>query len=137
MQGGQAQAERKPVAAFVLSLLAGLWMLMSGLMGYAWGPSMMGGWMRGAHMRGGWIWYHGMMRDVAPMLWWPWFGLIAGLVILIGAVMLCRKPGQSRGWGIVIVVLAALNVFLGMGGFLASVLGLIGGTLAIAWRPES
>ena len=45
MQEGQSQVERKPVAAFVLSLLAGLWMLVPGAMMYYWGLPMKGGWM--------------------------------------------------------------------------------------------
>lgn len=135
MHEGHAQAERKPVAAFVLALLAGFWMLMAGVMGYAWGPSMMGGWRHGERMRGSWMWHHGMMRDMAPMLGWPWWGVIVGSVILLGAVMLYTKPEHCRGWGMAIVILSALNLFIGMGGFLASVLGIIGGALALAWRP--
>jgi len=133
----QGQAEQKPVVAFVLSLLAGLWMLVPGAMMYYWGLSMMGGWMRGGRMRGGWMWHHGMMRDIAPAFWWPWFSIIAGVMVLIGAISLYRKPGQRRGWGIAILVLSALNVFLGLGGFLASVLGIIGGALALSWQPSS
>jgi hypothetical protein len=77
-----------------------------------------------------------MMHGVTSTFWWPWFGVIAGVVVLIGVVMLYSKPGQSRSWGLIIVILAALNMFLDMGGFLASVLGIIGGALALAWRPE-
>lgn len=136
MQEKPSRAERKPVAAFILSLLAGLWMLVPGVLGYAWWFPITGGWMHGEHMRGGWMWRHGVMRDIAPMFWWPWFGLVAGLIVLVGAVMLYSKPSQSQGWGIVILVLSAFNVFLGLGGFLASMLGIIGGALAIVWRPE-
>lgn len=81
------------------------------------------------------MWHHGMMRDMAPLFWWPWFGIVAGLIVLLGAAMLYSKPRQRHGWGMVILVLSALNLFLGMGGFLASVLGIIGGALALAWQP--
>lgn len=136
MQEEPSHTERKPVAAFVLSLLAGLWMLVPGILGYAWRSPGGGRWMHGEHMRGGWMWQHGMMRDVAPMLWWPWFGMVAGFIVLLGAVIFYNKPAQSQGWGIVIVVISVLNIFLGMGGLLASVLGMIGGALAVAWRLE-
>ena len=112
------------MVAFVLSLLAGLWILAVGSMmsGSHWGPGMMGGWM----------WGHGMMRGFLP--WWPWFGIIAGIIVLVGAAMLYARPEQCRGWGIAILVAAALNLFIGMGGVLASLLGISGGALALAWR---
>ena len=135
MQEEPSRTASKPVAAFVLSLLAGLWMLIPGVLRYAWGPFLMDGGMWGHRMRGGWMWRHGMMRDVAPMFWWPWFGVIVGVVVLIGAAMLYNKPEHCRGWGMAILILCALNLFIGMGGFLASVLGIIGGAMALAWRP--
>lgn len=137
MQEEPSQAAPKPVAAFVLSLLAGLWALIPGVLRYAWGPSPMGGGMGSHWTRGGWMWRHGMMRDMAPLFWWPWFGVIAGIVVLIGAVMLYNKPEHCRGWGMAILILSALNLFIGMGGLLASVLGIIGGAMALAWRPET
>jgi len=125
MQEGQPQEEQKPIAAFVLSLLAGLWVLAArGMMsGSSWGPGARGGMMG----TGGWMWSHGIVSS----LWWPWFGIIAGIVVLIGAVMLYVKPEQRQGWGIVILTASALNFFLGMGGLLAGVLGVIGGALAL------
>jgi hypothetical protein len=109
------------MAAFVLSLLAGLWMLATGTMmsGYNWGEM------------GSWMWGHGMMRGWAPTLWWPWFGIVAGIVVIVGATMLYAKPEQRQGWGIVIVIASALSFFVGMGGLLAGVLGVIGGALAL------
>jgi hypothetical protein len=92
----------KPTAAFVLSLLAGLWMLATGTM-----MSGVGEWVMG-----GWMWGHGMMRGLAPTLWWPWFGLIAGIVVLIGAAMLYAKPEQRQTWGIVIIMAGVSVEFL-------------------------
>jgi hypothetical protein len=50
--------------------------------------------------------------------------------------MAWRRRFGGRGLGLVIVILSALNMFLGVGGFLASVLGIISGAPALAWRPE-
>jgi hypothetical protein len=122
MQEGQQPTAEKPVAAFVLSLLAGLWMLATGTM-----MSGIGEW--GMY---GWMWGHGMMRGLAPTLWWPWFGLIAGIVVLIGAAMLYAKPEQRQTLGIVIIIASALNFFVGMGGLVAGALGVIGGALALS-----
>ncbi len=115
----------KPIAAFVLSLLAGLGMLTVGV-----GAMMSGG---GDWGMGGWMWGHGMMRGFAPTFWWLWFWIIAGIVVLVGAAMLYAKPEQRQTWGIVILIASALNFFLSMG--LAGGLGVIGGVLALRQTP--
>jgi len=129
MSEGQVQRNAQPTAAFVLSLLAGLWMLAAGSMmgGFGWG-GMMGGWQG----MGGWMWGRGGIRSFG--VWWPWFGIFAGIVVLVGAVMLYVKPEQRRSWGVVIVVASALNFLLGMMGFLAGTLGVIGGVLAMSTK---
>ena len=120
----KAPAER-PTTAFVLSLLAGLWMLASGAM-----MSSAGDWGMT-----GWMWGHGMMRGFAPRLWWPWFGTVVGIIVLVGAAMLYAKPEQRQTWGIIILVVSALNFFFGMGGLFAGTLGVIGGALALSKSP--
>jgi len=128
----------RPTAAFVLSLLAGLWMLAMGGWMMSWSPAGGNGtwgWGGMGGMMGsgaGWMWGHGILG-----VWWPWFGLIAGIVVLVGAAMLYAKPETASAWGVVIVVVSALNLFLGMGGFLASVLGILGGALAMSGKPQS
>jgi hypothetical protein len=124
--------ERQPTAAFVLTLLAGLWMLGTGGMMFGMGPGFVDG-------GGSWMWGHGMMRGMMGMAgfgaWSPWFGALAGVILLIGAVFLYTRPAQSRTWGLVVLIVAALNVLLGMGGLVASTLGVVGGALALAWKP--
>jgi hypothetical protein len=48
--------------------------------------------------------------------WWPRFSMFAGIVVLVGAVMLYVKPEQPRSWGVVVLVASALNFFVRMGG---------------------
>lgn len=131
MEEKELWASERPIAAFVLALLAGLWMVAVGSM------SMMArsgfiGWGAGGM---GWMWGHGMMGGFGGFAsgssWWPWLGIIAGIIVLIGAAMIYAKPAQSQGWGIAILTASALNLFLGMGGLLASLLGIVGGALAI------
>jgi hypothetical protein len=128
MSGAQIQRTEQPTVAFVLSLLAGLWMLAAGGMmsGFGWGE-MVGGW----HRMGGWMWDREMRSFGA---WWSWFEVFAGIAVLVGAVMLYVKPGQRRSWGVVILIASALNIFLGMMGLLAGTLGVIGGVLALETR---
>lgn len=123
--------EKRPTAAFVLTLLAGLWMLGTGGMSYGMmGPGIMSG-------SGSWMWGHGMMHGyMTPVgfgMYSPWLGGVGGIVLLIGAVVLYTKPEQSRTWGIVILVVSALSALVGMGGLLAGALGIIGGVLAMSW----
>ena len=121
------QKTEQPTAAFVLSLLAGLWMLGAGGMmgGFGWG-GMMGGW----HGMGGWMGGRGNVGGFP--FWSPWFGAAAGIIVLIGAVMLYVRSEQRRSWGVVILVASALNIFLGMMGLLAGTMGVIGGVLAMS-----
>ncbi len=129
MSEAQIQRTEQPTAAFVLSLLAGLWMLGAGGMmgGFGWGGMMGGGW----HRMDGWM---SGLRMRSFGVWWPWLGVFAGIVVLVGAVMLYIKPEQRRSWGVVILVASALNIFLGMMGLLAGTLGVIGGVLALGTR---
>lgn len=126
MSEDQVQTTEKLTAAFVLSLLAGLWMLSAGSMmsGFGW-DGMIGHW-QGMH---GWMWGRGMHTFGMS---WPWLGVAAGIVVLVGAVMLYVKPEQRQSWGLAILVASALNVFVGIGGVLAGALGVIGGVLALS-----
>jgi hypothetical protein len=130
MSDTQIQTTEQPTVAFVLSLLAGLWMLAAGSMmgGFGWG-GMMGGW-HGDMMRD-WMWGRGM--GTFGVLW-PWSRVFVGIVVLIGAVMLYVKPRQRRGWGVLVLVASALNFIVGMGGLLAGALGVIGGMLSLSTK---
>jgi hypothetical protein len=139
MAGEPIQPHGQNLPAFILSLIAGLWMLGTGGMMGGFG---MGGMMRGPagsgysqyHMYGwrgmnGWMWGRGMH---AFGLWWPSFGVAAGILVIAGAIILYTNPRQQRGWGVVILTVSALDFFLGMGGLVAGALGVIGGILAIS-----
>ncbi len=148
MNENQKPMSGKPVAAFAVSLIAGLWMLVMGGMagwgymgGPGWGGQMMGGdhMMDSGHYGGGfgWMWQqHEMMYGYGGGALWSWIGLAAGVVVLIGAVMLYSRPASARAWGIAILVVSAVGMLAGAGGLLAGILGIIGGILAGTWKPE-
>lgn len=121
-----AESSERPTAAFMLVLIAGIWILAMGVSWWGWGPhnGPGGGWMGG---RGG------MTIDGS---WTPWIGVAAGIVLLIGAIGLYARPETAPTWGLVVIVAAAVNLFIGLGGFLASVLGIVGGALAAVWRSS-
>ena len=151
MNENQKPMSGKPVTAFAVSLIAGLWMLvMGGMVGWSYmgGPGWGGHMMNGDHMihdgghgtsgSSGWMWQqHEMMYGYGGGALWSWIGLAAGVVVLIGAVMLYSRPASARAWGVAILVVSALGLLAGAGGLLAGILGIIGGILAIAWRPEA
>jgi len=123
----QSQPTERPTTAFVLSLLAGLWMLaVEGMMGGFGGGGMMGGW-QAMH---GWVWSRDDVRGFP--LWSPWFGVTSEIIVLIGAVMLYVRAEQRRSWGAVILVVSALDIVFGMMVLLAGTLGVIGGVLALS-----
>lgn len=64
-------------------------------------------------------------------------GILFGLVVMIGALMLYNNPTQHSTWGLVILIFSVLSILgSAMGGFgLGLILGLIGGGLALTWKP--
>ncbi|MEM9904812.1 MAG: hypothetical protein AAF921_07295 [Cyanobacteria bacterium P01_D01_bin.44] len=123
---------QRSLIAFILSLLGGLWMLTSGRMMY-------GGFGRmpihdGRGM-GHMMWGRGMMGQFG--LWWPWVGLLAGAIVIVSAIMLYFAPQYRRSLGTTILVASILNLFLGMGGVLASALGIAGGIITLTPKATS
>jgi hypothetical protein len=64
-------------------------------------------------------------------------GLVCGCIVLVSSTMLLAKVGRERTWGILILVFSVLS-FIGLGGFvLGAILGIIGGILALRWKPPA
>ena len=80
--------------------------------------------------------FGGMMGGLGSPFGGLWFiGLIAGIVVIIGAIMLGSRPAERATWGTVIIVFSIVS-FLGMGGFfIGALLGIAGCALALSWRP--
>src|SRR5208283_5298163 len=144
-------SEKRPTAAFVLSLLAGIFIIIGGGMrymmssliggygGYGGFGGMMGGYGGyggfGGMMNGYNGYGYGMMRGLGFVFGLMWIlGLVFGIIVIISALMLNRRPHEHTTWGILILVFSVLSVFGSMmGGFSIGVL--IGGVLAITWKP--
>ena len=110
--------------------------------------SFLGSFGFGYGMMGGYRGWGGMFRYGYPrygMMGWVGYGLgflgilglIFGVIVIISSLMLNRKPQEHSKWGILIVIFSVLSIFgSAMGGFgVGLVLGLIGGVLAITWKP--
>lgn len=132
----------KPTAAFILSLLGGIFILIGGgamsmlgsLMGnYGFG-GMMGGYGRWSGMMGPAFGMMGLAFGVMGLV-----GLVFGAIVIISAIMLNKKPQEHTTWGTLIIIFSAVSIFTGaMGGFgIGLILGLIGGILAVTWKPPT
>jgi len=146
-------AEEKPTVAFILSLIAGVFILLGRGMMSMFAPYGFGGMMNGYSGYGGYGgngWYGGMMGrySFGPVFgmmgglgygfgFLGVLGLIFGLIVIISALMLNSKPEQHSTWGILIIIFSVLSIFgSAMGGFgVGLILGLIGGILGVTWKP--
>ncbi len=110
--------EEKPTAAFVLSLIAGIFILLGGLVIAALGALLAS-------------FFFGVGIVLAII------GLAFGIIVLVGAIMLYMQPEQHVTWGVIILVFSILSIFTALGGFfIGLILGIIGGALAISWKPQ-
>ena len=121
--------------AFALSLVGGILMIASGTMMYIMTAYIGSNFGYFGGMMGG---YMGMMGSFGVPFGSMWgfsiIGLIAGVIVIIGSITLNYRPSEHTAWGAVILTFSLIS-FLGMGGFyIGAILGIIGGTLAIANR---
>lgn len=129
-----AEGER-PTAAFLLSLVGGIFILVGGGAMSMFGRFGFGGMMGG--FRGMMGYRYGMMGGLGFGLFGI-LGLIFGAIVIISAFMLNSKPHEHSTWGTVIVIFSVLSIFgSAMGGFgVGLILGIIGGILGITWKPS-
>ena len=107
--------EEKPTTAFILSLIGGIFVLLSGLALGALG-TLFAIFTFGA----------GLVLWIFP---------IFGIIIIIGAIMINSNPGSTKTWGIVILILGIISL-VGIVTALGGILSIIGGALAIVWKPS-
>jgi len=127
----------KPSVPFAISVVAGALILLGGATTMIWASSGMPGWggMMGSMMGG----YQGMMGGIGfssgMFFGISFFGLVSGVLVLLGALMLYSRPREASTWGLVVLVFSVLSL-LGMGGFfIGAVFGIVGGMLALTWKP--
>ena len=58
-------------------------------------------------------------------------GLIFGVLVLLGAIMLHKKPANKKVWGIIIVLFSIPSVITGGGFLIGWILGILGGVSAL------
>jgi hypothetical protein len=91
-----------------------------------------------------WLWHAAYFSQMSWMMGGPWFtaliagtsiiGIISGALVLLGGLLMSFRPQENQKWGVMVLVFSLLSLF-GMGGFLiGAILGIIGGSLALAKR---
>jgi hypothetical protein len=124
----------------MISLVGGLIVLVFSLVNLVYfgsGASTSGGF--GSYMRGAMDGYHGFMGSYASSTGFftaiSVVSLVCGVIVVFGALVLRVHPQEHIAWGIVIVVSSALS-FVGMGGyFVGAAFGILGGALALTYKP--
>jgi hypothetical protein len=120
--------EEKPTAAFALSLVGAIFIIISGLVSAALSAIVGGlvGLVPGLGGLGGLIAVSGAL------------GLIFGIIVLIGAVMInSGDPGKVKTGSIIVLIFSILSLPTALGGFIIGfILGLVGSILGLTWKPE-
>ena len=63
-------------------------------------------------------------------------GVVMGIATIALAVMILRVPQRHQLWGALVLTFSVLSIVGSLGGLLLGfVLGIIGGVLAISWKP--
>ncbi|MGC8569204.1 MAG: DUF6114 domain-containing protein [Nitrososphaeria archaeon] len=124
--------EDYPKAAYTLSLIAGVLMLINSVLFIVIMPFLAVYPVRPRLMF--------MMMFGLPFLAFGaimFLGLASAIVVLISALMLKSRPAESTTWGVLILVFSLMS-FFGMGGFIiGAILGIIGGAMAMAYNPKT
>lgn len=117
--------QERPLTAFILSLLGSLFVIMGTIIGY--------------------LFYATNVYYPYPgglTLAFTWVALIIGVMMLLASMLLYLRPELHVAWGVIILVFSVgsfTSVFATTAGFglgvLGMVLGIVGGALAIVWRP--
>jgi len=118
----------KPTAAMVLSLIGGICVIIGGAFIAFVGSlvSSFGYLANGGTSGGSTVTAFGVV------------GIIMGLIMVVGSFMLYSKPTRAKMWGIIILVLSILSWVTAVGGLVIGfILGLIGGILAIMFKPSA
>jgi len=116
--------EERPLTAFILSLLGGLFVVVGTGLGFVLYSSSP----------------YGYVSELTGIL--VGVSIAFGILMLTMTMLLYRRPELHVAWGVTILVFASASitsVFSGYGGLglgvVGMVLGIVGGAMAIAWRP--
>ena len=115
----------KPTAAMVLSLIGGLFVIFGGA-----ALAFVGSLIGSLNVTGA-----GSASSTALAL--GIVGVVMGLIMVVGGFMMYSKPTSTKMWGVIVLILAIISWVTAIGGFfIGFLLGLIGGILALTFKPS-
>jgi hypothetical protein len=120
--------KEKPTAAFALSLVAGIFILLGGLL-FAVIPTIIGV---------GLSFIPGLGGVGATFIIFGVLGIVWGILVLVGAIMMnSGDVSKVRIGGALVLVFSLLSWFGAIAGFfIGLLLGLIGAIMGLAWHPS-
>ena len=130
----KAVPNERPVSAFVLSLLAGVLISVGGVvlvMLSAFLSARIGKIMIGETS---YITLAGIAYPLAGLQ------IILGILVMIASIILFVSAAQRVAWSIIVLVVSILALILnifppGPIGLVGAIMGILGGALALSWRP--
>jgi hypothetical protein len=114
----------KPTAAMVLSLIGGIFVIIGGAF-LAFAGSLIGSLsVTGASAASDTVLILGIV------------GVVIGIIMVVGGFMMYSNPTSTKMWGVIVLILAIVSWVTSVGGFfIGFLLGLIGGILALTFKP--
>lgn len=114
-----AQPASKPTAAFVLSLIGGIFILLGGLAILAIGALF------------AFLFFGLAIAAIGGA------GVVVGILIILGAVLFYMHPESNQTlWGVLIIILSIVSWIVAVGGFfIGFLLALLGGIFILTWKP--
>jgi predicted benzoate:H+ symporter BenE len=130
------------VLAYVFSFVGGLIVLVASVLNVFWFGSGAPNWSGyGGYMRGmmdgnhGFMGAYGSSNSFFALI--SALSLISGVIVLVSAVLLRVRPQENAVWATLIIAFSIVS-FVGMGGyFIGAVFGIVGGALALGYKPRT
>ena len=127
-------------SSVILTLIGGSLIVVGGIMFFVWSlpwmhmsTTMMDGMMMGDMMHGmGWTMNNHFWQNIVTGL--SVSSIVSGAIVIVSGLMIYTRRHDSHIWAVVALVFSVFG-FLGMGGFIVgSMLGILGGILALFKR---
>jgi len=123
---GRVELSEKPTAAFVVSLIGGIFILLGAIFMMVL-SSILGSFAIGV----------GVGAAASLLIIYGAVGLIFAILVMVGAVMLWMKPHSHVAAGVIILLFSLFSLISGGGFIIGMILGIVGGILGIVWKPPA
>jgi hypothetical protein len=123
----------KPTVAFVLSLIGGILILVSGVVLIILSSFLSGRVGKIMLTESSYITLAGIAYPIAGLK------IVLGILVMIGAVVLLKSASQRMAWSLIILIFSIIAMIVsifppGPMGLLGAILGILGGALALSWK---